>query len=534
MSQQLIPAALTESLTISDGPLQPGSYTLTAYGITDRARNPMAAYTYQFSVAAVPPYTPLGRNSHSPGTATPIVTPTSVGEGTVSLFNSYPIAGNNPESIASAALRGAGHPLDVVTANTGSKTISVLLGNGDGSFQAPVTYTVGNSPVAVAIGDLNGDGILDIAVANQSSNTVSILYGNGDGTFQPAVSLTVGSSPDGLAIADLDGQHGNDLVVSNSGNNNVSVLLNKGGGSFAAAVNYNVGSSPAGLAIADLNGDGKLDIAVANYGGSTVSILPGNGDDTFATAVNFTVGSNPYAVVAANLNADNKLDLAVANYSSSNVSVLVNQGTPGAAISSGTFAAAVNYSSGGSNPYSLVAADFNGDGKLDLALATYGGNKVSVLLGNGDGTFQAATALTLGGSPYPYSLTAGDFNGDGITDLVTANYNASNVSVLLGNAVKLLPVDGTTGLESGYAQGSLTSTSDVDYYSWTGKAGDTVYVASENPCNPTSSGLEYEIEDAEGNYLTAFGTNSYRPGPIQPDHALAYTGTYLVQVIYDG
>ncbi len=520
---------LNESFTISDGPLQPGSYTLTAYGITDRARNPMAAYTYQFSVAAVPPYTPLGRNSHSPGTATAIVTPTSVGDGTVSVFNSYPIGGSSPQYVVSAALRGAGHPLDVVTANSGSGTISVLLGNGDGSFQAPVTYTVGSSPVAVAIGDLNGDGIPDIAVANQSSNTVSILYGNGDGTFQSAVSVTVGSSPDGLAIADLDGQHGNDLVVSNYGGNNVSVLLNKGGGSFATAVNYTVGSNPAGLAIADLNGDGKLDIAVANYISNTVSVLPGNGDGTFGGAVNFNVGSRPYALVAANLNADNKLDLAVANYSSSNVSVLVNQGTPGAAIASGTFAAAVNYNSGGSNPYSLVAADFNGDGKLDLAVANSGNNKVSVLLGNGDGTFQAATAWTLSGSAYPYSLTAGDFNGDGITDLVTANNNASNVSVLLGNAVKLLPVDGTTGLESGYAQGSLTTSTDVDYYSWTGNAGDNVYVAVEVPGNPSSSGLEYQIEDAGGNVLTTFFGNSLGQGQSSPV-TLAYTGTYLVKV----
>src|SRR5208337_4462471 len=181
-------------------------------------------------------------------------------------------------------------------------------------------------------------------------------------------------------------------------------------------------------------------------------------------------------------------------------------------------------------PYHLVAADLNGDGKQDLAVAGYGSSQVGVLLGNGDGTFQAATSYSVGGGPV--GITAGDFNGDGITDLATANYGNSTVSVLLGNAVKALPVDATTGLASGYGRGALLNSSTADYFSWTGKAGDVVQVTSENPGNPGYSSLYYQIENSSGSSLTSFTDNSYpyngqgQSSPI----TLPYTGTYLVEV----
>ena len=271
--------------------------------------------------------------------------------------------------------------------------------------------------------------------------------------------------------------------------------MNKGNGTFATAVNYPVGSNPANLVVADFNGDGKLDVATANVNSNTVSILPGNGDGTFGTQVTYSTGSgtNPYDVVAVQLTSDGKYDLATSNGGNGTVSVLLNQGTPGTAFTANTFAAPVSYSSGGSDPYHLVAADLTGNGKQDLAVADYGSNVVGVLMGNGDGTLQAVTTYSVGGNPI--SLTAGDFNGDGIPDLATANNSGSSVTILQGNALKALPVDATTGLASAYGRGALLTTSSAAYFSCTGTAGDQVQVASETPGNPGSSSLFYQLEN---------------------------------------
>src|SRR5208283_5630215 len=138
------------------------------------------------------------------------------------------------------------------------------------------------------------------------------------------------------------------------------------------------------LVIADLTGAVILDIATANYSDNTVRILPGNGDGTFGTAISYGTGSgtNPIDMVAVKLTGDGKYDLATANQGNGTVSVLLNQGAPGAALTTSSFAAAVNYASGGSYAYHLVAADLNGDGKQDLAVAGFYSQQVDVLLGN--------------------------------------------------------------------------------------------------------------------------------------------------------
>ncbi len=459
MSYPLVPASynggLSETLSITEAPLPAGTYTFNVgSGLTDRAQNASTPFQFQFTIVSVPGFVTETVNDNSPVTATPLVAPTSQWDGSFSAYG-YGVSGSQPYFTASAALHGAGHPLDLVTANFNSNTISVLLGNGNGTFHGAVTYSVGSGPIALAIGDLTGDGVLDIAVANYNSGTISVLFGNGDGTFQGAVTYNVGTNPRGVAIADLDGgSDGNDLVVANWGSATVSVLMNNGNGTFAKAVNYVVGTDPGDLVVADLNGDGKLDVATANYGSDTVSVLPGNGDGTFGTAIGFATGSNtdPIDVVAVQLTGDGEYDLATANNDNGTVSVLLNQGAPGSALTPSSFAAAVNYASGGSNPYHLVAADVNGDGEQDLAVADYGSNQVGVLLGNGDGTLQAAVTDSVGGNPI--GITAGDFDGDGDIDLATANYNGNSVTILFANLVKALPVDAATGLASGYGRGA--------------------------------------------------------------------------------
>ncbi len=316
----LTPAAyaggLSESIAINGAPLQPGNYTLTVYGATDRAQNPMTPFSLAFTVNGVAPFITESSNDNSLATATPLATPTSQADGSVTLAHTYPSSGTQLYYAASASLRGAGHPLDLVTANYGSGTISVALGNGDGTFQTPVTYTVGNNPIALAIGDLTGDGKLDIAVANYGSGTVSVLIGNGDGTFQTtAVTYSVGASPAASPSPIWTAKTATTSSSPTGIATTSACCWARATARLAAAVNYNVGNNPGNVLLADLNGDGKLDIVTPNYSDNTVSVLPGNGDGTFGTQVVYPTGSNsnPIDVVALDLNGDHKLDLATSN-----------------------------------------------------------------------------------------------------------------------------------------------------------------------------------------------------------------------------
>ena len=348
--------------------------------------------------------------------------------------------GVEPWSVAVGDFNGDGM-LDLAVTNEADGTVSVLLGNGDGTFRSSVNFTVGTSPLSVAVGDLNRDGILDLVVANAGTypnftdSSVSILLGNGDGTFQTAQSYAAGSDPDSVAIGDLNGDGIPDLVVANAGtyqnsytDSSVSILLGNGDGTFQAAQKYKAGNNPQCVALGDFNGDGILDLVVANYGtypnytDSSVSILLGNGDGTFQTAQKYKTGPQLDSVAVRDFNGDGILDLAVANSGDGGipgvVNVLLGNGD-------GTFQAAQDYPAfqGGV----LAVGDFNGDGKLDLAVA---GGDVYILLGNGDGTFQAAQSYA--DSSFPQSIAVGDFNGDGNLDLALALNVANTVGVLLG------------------------------------------------------------------------------------------------------
>jgi hypothetical protein len=213
-------------------------------------------------------------------------------------------------------------------ANLRSDSVSVLLGNGNGTFQSAVNFAVGVFPNAVAVADVNGDGRPDLVVTNDGTNSVSVLLGNGDGTFQSAVNYGVGPHPNSVAVADVNGDGHPDLVVANYGSssspgNTVSVLLGNGDGTFQSAVNYTVGKSPRFLAVADVNGDGHPDLITANLNSNTVSVLLGNGNGTFKAAQNFGVGAYPTAVAVGDVNGDGIPDLVAANAGSDNVSVLL-------------------------------------------------------------------------------------------------------------------------------------------------------------------------------------------------------------------
>ncbi|HSZ57081.1 MAG TPA: FG-GAP-like repeat-containing protein, partial [Tepidisphaeraceae bacterium] len=389
--------------------------------------------------------------------------------------------GAEPASVAVADLNGDGKA-DMVVANYGTfysygQTVSVLLGNGDGTFQAQQVLGVGSGPDAVAIADVNGDGIPDLIVANSRSNDVSVLLGNGNGTFKPQVTYATGAGPSSIAVANLNGDGYPDLVVTNSGGHGyystpgdtVSVLLNNGDGTFKPQQELTTGYGPSSVAIADLNGDGHPDLVVTNFGGGgylsypgdSVSVLLGNGDGTFKTQQTFDTGKyGPDSVAIADLNGDGNPDLVVADFGipyftrGNTVSVLLGKGD-------GTFQSP-QFVNVGTYPESVAISDLNGDGKPDIIVANAGSDNVSVLVGNGNGSFQAQQTFAAGTGPAFVAVS--DLNGDGKPDLVVANagsyyYPGHSVSVLLGNSTAnvtgqtytIVPIldtiTGTTGID---------------------------------------------------------------------------------------
>ncbi len=340
-------------------------------------------------------------------------------------------AGHAPRSVAVGEFNGDGLA-DVVVANWFPRpgTVSVLLGNGNGSFQEQRSFTAGNSPSSVAVGDMNGDGYSDVAVSNQDDDTVSVLLGVGDGSLQAARHFPVADiDPYALAVADLNGDGVPDLAAS--GPFGLSVLLGDGDGSFQLPWVLRIAGFS--LTVGDVNADGVLDLATSfgNKDGGFVNVLLGNGDGTFQPLQRFDGQDNAVAMVDVNL--DGFLDLISANYY---VKVQLGNGD-------GSFQPEYHFFPVGSQAaMSMSLEDLNADGIPDITVATfdYDGTRdnVSVFLGNGDGSFQDALNFRAGRDPR--SVAVGDVNGDGWLDLTVANYGARDVSVLLNDGAWAGPI----------------------------------------------------------------------------------------------
>ncbi len=333
----------------------------------------------------------------------------------------FPV-GANPQAVAVGDFNGDGIP-DLAVANGDDDTVSILLGQGDGTFVNAGTLATDLYPLAVVATDLAGDGIEDLVVVNRDSSTLTVYLGNGDSTFQPGRVYAVGLFPSAVAVADVTGDGVPDLVVADTADAGVDVLLGNGDGTFQTPIYSAVGGFPVALAVADVNGDGLADVVTANPGSNTISVLLGNGDGSFRLDSQriYRVGTGPVGVAAADLTGDGIPDLAVANNGSNTVSVLLGNGD-------GSFQPARSFAAG-AGPTAIVATDVNGDGVPDLAVANQNDNTVSVLVGDGDGSFRSA--VNFGVSAGPAALAAADFNGDQATDLVTADSEANTVSVLL-------------------------------------------------------------------------------------------------------
>jgi uncharacterized protein (DUF2141 family) len=354
--------------------------------------------------------------------------------------NNWFDAGAGIGSVTVGDFNGDGN-LDLAVANAG-----ILLGNGDGTFQAPIEFPTGIYSISIVVGDFNGDGKLDLAKSD-SAGTVSVLLGNGDGTFQAAASYPAGVGPISIAVGDFNRDGKLDLVVANKGSlannftdSSVLVLLGNGDGTFQAAAEYGPVVNPYCVAVGDFNGDGNLDLAVADAGDplgggadAGVSVLLGNGDGTFQSAVIYDAGAGCFLVAVADFNGDGKPDLAM------DYGVLLGNGD-------GTFQNAIPFPPGNYyfNIQPLAVGDFNGDGKLDLVVAdTTARGSVDVLLGNGDGTFQTPVSYGWGmDTTYFAYVAVGDFNGDGKPDLVVGinlTGGGSVVTALLNTCVSAGP-----------------------------------------------------------------------------------------------
>jgi hypothetical protein len=346
------------------------------------------------------------------------------------------VVGSGPASVALGDVNGD-TKLDFVTANINSNNVSIRLGDGLGGFTSPTTaeIAVGTSPVSVALGDFNGDTKLDFITANRDSSNVSIRLGDGLGGFtSPSTAeIAVGTSPVSVALGDFNGDTKLDFITANRDSNNVSIRLGDGLGGFTSpsTAEIAVGSGPYSVALGDVNGDSKLDFLTANYNSNNVSIRLGDGLGSFTspTTAEIAVGTSPYLVALGDVNGDSKLDFLTANYGSSNVSIRLGDGFGG--FTSPTTAEIVV----GSGPYSVALGDVNGDSKLDFVTANLNASSVSIRLGDGLGGFTSPSTAEIAVGTTPVSVALGDVNGDSKLDFLTANLNSSNVSIRLGDGL---------------------------------------------------------------------------------------------------
>jgi Bacterial Ig-like domain (group 3)/FG-GAP-like repeat len=489
----------------------------------------------------------------------------------------YPSGGRFAASVAGADVNGDSK-FDLVVANANSNTVGVMLGNGDGHFQPPVIYgSGGRVPESVVVADVNGDGKPDLVAADACGSTtcasgvVGVLLGNGDGTFQAAVSYESGGiEAVSVAVADVNVDGRLDIVVANESNNTLGVLLGNGDGTFQAAVAYGSGSHSFtySVVIADVNGDGKPDLVVADEcvdhptcNSGAVGVLLGNGDGTFQAAVIYPSGgvgslSGARSVAVADVNGDGRPDVLVGNSFSGTVGVLLGNGD-------GTFQAPVEYNVGFTPVRSVAVADVNGDGRPDLLvggdiyIGTVQHGEVGYLLGNGDGTFQPVVTFGSGGNA-AFSIALADVNGDGQPDLLAANAEHNTVGVLLhspasrsttkttlrsslnpstyGQAVtwtatvtssgSITPTGKVKFTWSGYTIGSATlNSSGVAILTKSNLNADTypltaVYVGDANNLGSTSAVLNQVVLQT-----TTSATLTSSPNPSAQGQAVTFTAT---------
>lgn len=350
--------------------------------------------------------------------------------------------GPNPSAVAVGDFNGDGNP-DLAVTMQGNNRVYIYDGNGTGAFSFAVSYVVGSQPAAIVAVDLNHDGKLDLAVANRQAGTVSVLIGNGNSTFAAAVNYSVGSLPVSIVPGSYDPDGYVDLVTANSGDvcgppfspcGTVSLLRNNGDGTFYAGATLFPGVVPTTVAAGTFTAGGDRDFVMTSFASNEFLVYLGDGGGAFPVVKGPLSTLNANVVLVADFNADGKDDVAISRSNGGDVSLQLGNGD-------GTFQSAVIYSEGvsGANPYSGTTADFDGDGHPDIAFANYTDNSIAVLRTRtvGNGGFDGALTFS-GGLSAPSSIATGDFNRDGKADLVVVNSGSNSVSVFLNTS---LPTD---------------------------------------------------------------------------------------------
>lgn len=316
-----------------------------------------------------------------------------------------------------ADVDGDGWP-DLVLADR--QGAALMRGDGRGGFRPPERVFRGQAVAAVAVADLDRDGLVDIAVADDDRRAVALLRGRGRAPFQPAGGYNIGAGPTALVVADVDGDGRPDLVCANRRSATATLLRNQGRGRFDGAMVFDVGDDPSDAVVADLNGDGRDDLVIVDERGGRVHVLVSDGSGRLRLHTAVAVGRQSKAAVVADLDGDGQPDIAVANHASNNVSVVLRN-------DAGGFMAPL-FVGVGRGPSAITVVDANGDPYPDLAVANTLSNSVSLLINDGGGLFPEVRNLPV--IERPEFLVRGDVQGQGREDLVVGRSRDTKVTVL--------------------------------------------------------------------------------------------------------
>ncbi|WP_417265551.1 FG-GAP-like repeat-containing protein [Brumimicrobium sp.] len=324
---------------------------------------------------------------------------------------------------------------DIAVVNQDANNVSVLINDGSGAFSPAVNYVVDEGPLKVKTGDFDNDGLRDLAIINGISNTMSTLKGNGDGTFASHVAIYAMNSPGDLVVVDLDSDGNDDVVHSCLVGAVMPVYWGLGDGSFKLGNMVDVGNSPRDITTADFDGDGFKDFAVVNYDDNTASVYINDGTGHYSFGYDLATGNNPSSIISGDFNGNTFQDIIVTNYTDGTASVFINTG--------GVFGAPTTLNVG-SAPLKIRKGDFNNDSNLDLFVVNEG-NEVTVLPGNGSGAFLTPIVKPTGSGSLPYDIAVGDIDGDGNDDFVVSLSGTNKVSIFKSSGTDFVSTQRNTG-----------------------------------------------------------------------------------------